>query len=87
LRLILWFSLLGALFLPFGMADAGTVLSWPLGLVLWVAKLAVFAVALVLFEVSTAKMRVFRVPEFLGVALLLGILSSVFLYVAATLGG
>jgi formate hydrogenlyase subunit 4 len=87
LRLILWFSLLGTIFLPFGMADASAVLTWPLGLVLWVVKLAVFAVALAVFEVSTAKMRVFRVPEFLGVALLLGILSSVFLYVAATLGG
>lgn len=86
-RLILWFSLLGAIFLPFGMADAGAILTWPLGLMLWAAKLVMFAGALVLFEVSTAKMRVFRVPEFLGVALLLGILSSVFLFVAASLGG
>jgi formate hydrogenlyase subunit 4 len=87
LRLILWFSLLGAVFFPFGMGDAGMILTWPLGLALWLAKLAVFAAGLVLFEVSTAKMRVFRVPEFLGVALLLGILSSVFLFVAGKLGG
>jgi len=44
-------------------------------------------VVLCLFEVSTAKMRVFRVPEFLGVAMLLGVLSSVFLFVAARIGG
>lgn len=87
LRLILWFSLLGSIFLPFGMADAGAILTWPLGLLLWTVKLLVFAGGLALFEVSTAKMRVFRVPEFLGVALLLGILSSVFLFVAASLGG
>jgi formate hydrogenlyase subunit 4 len=87
LRLILWFSLLGTIFFPFGMADAGAVLSWPLGLVSWTVKLAVFAGALVLFEVSTAKLRVFRVPEFLGVALLLGVLSAVFLFVAGKLGG
>jgi formate hydrogenlyase subunit 4 len=86
LRLITLFSLIGAIFLPFGMGQAGAVLSWPGGLVLWVLKLLSLAVALALFEVATAKMRVFRVPEFLGVALLLGILSAIFLFVAARLG-
>ncbi|WBO58864.1 NADH-quinone oxidoreductase subunit H [Acidocella sp. MX-AZ03] len=66
LRLLAWMNLIGTIFLPFGMARAGDVLSWPLGLVLWALKLAVMAVALCLFEVSRAKMRVFRVPEFLG---------------------
>jgi formate hydrogenlyase subunit 4 len=45
------------------------------------------AIALSLFEISTAKMRVFRVPEFLGVAMLLGVLSGVFLFVASRIGG
>jgi formate hydrogenlyase subunit 4 len=87
LRLIIWFSLIGTVFLPFGMAQAGDFLSWPLGLLCWLAKLGALAVALALFEVSTAKMRVFRVPEFLGVALLLGLLSAIFLFVAGRLGG
>ena len=87
LRLMLWFCLIGSLFLPFGMAQAGAVLSWPLGLVIWGAKLCGFAVALGLLEVSTAKMRVFRVPEFLGVAVLLGLLSAIFLFVAGRLNG
>jgi formate hydrogenlyase subunit 4 len=86
-RLMLWFSLVGSIFFPFGMGDAVEVFSWPLGLLLWVGKLVGAAVALSLFEVSTAKMRVFRVPEFLGVALLLGLLSGVFLFVAARLNG
>ena len=34
------------------------------------------------FETSRAKMRVFRVPEFLGVALLLGLLAAIFLFVS-----
>jgi formate hydrogenlyase subunit 4 len=84
---MVWFSLVGTVFFPFGMAQAGIVLSWPGGLVLWLAKLVGFAVALGLFEVSTAKMRVFRVPEFLGVAMLLGLLSAIFLFVAGRLGG
>ena len=45
------------------------------------------SVALARFEVSTAKMRVFRVPEYLGVTMLLGILSGIFLFVASRLGG
>jgi formate hydrogenlyase subunit 4 len=87
LRLALWFTLLGTIFCPFGMGNAADVFSWPLGMVLWFVKLFAAAVALPFFEVSTAKMRVFRVPEFLGVALLLGLLSGVFLFVAARLGG
>jgi formate hydrogenlyase subunit 4 len=86
LRLITLMSLIGAIFVPFGMGRAGDVLSWPGGLVLWAVKLLGLAVALASFEVATAKMRVFRVPEFLGVALLLGILSAIFLFVAARLG-
>jgi hypothetical protein len=45
------------------------------------------AVGLAAFEVSRANMRVFRVPEFLGLAMLLGVLASVFLFVAATVAG
>jgi formate hydrogenlyase subunit 4 len=87
LRLILWLTLVGTIFCPFGMGNAAAILSWPGGLALWGMKLVSGAFALSLFEISTAKMRVFRVPEFLGVALLLGLLSGVFLFVAARLGG
>jgi formate hydrogenlyase subunit 4 len=87
LRLIIWFSLIATIFFPFGMGQSGNFLSWAPGLLAWLAKLGALAVALALFEVSTAKMRVFRVPEFLGVALLLGLLSAIFLFVAGRLGG
>ena len=86
LRLLLWMDLTGTIFLPFGMARADDILSWPGGLLLWVVKLGAMAAVLALFEVSTAKMRVFRVPEFLGAAMLLGILAGVFLFVAARIG-
>jgi len=87
LRLLVWMNLIGTVFFPFGMARAGDLLSWPGGLLLWAIKLTAMATALALFEVSTAKMRVFRVPEFLGVAMLLGVLSGVFLFVASRVGG
>ena len=86
LRLMVWMSLIATVFFPFFMARAGDLLTWPLGLALWGAKLAVMAAALPVFEVSMAKMRVFRVPEFLGVAILLGVLAGVFLFVAARIG-
>jgi formate hydrogenlyase subunit 4 len=83
LRLLLWFTLIAAVFLPFGIAPAGAgPLSWVVGLAAWIAKMAVLAVALAVFETSIAKMRVFRVPEFLGIAVLLGLLAAVFLFVS-----
>ncbi len=86
LRLLLWLDLISAIFIPFGMAKADHILSWPGGLLLWLSKLGAMALALAMFELSTAKMRVFRVPEFLAVAMLLGILAGVFLFVAARIG-
>jgi formate hydrogenlyase subunit 4 len=43
------------------------------------------ALALAAFESAIAKMRVFRVPEFLGAALLLGLLGAVLLFVSTRL--
>jgi formate hydrogenlyase subunit 4 len=79
-------SLIGSVFCPFFMARADAPWTWPLGLLCWAAKLCSGAVALAVFEISTAKMRVFRVPEFLSVAMLLGVLAGVFLFVAARIG-
>lgn len=86
LRLTLWLALIAALFLPFGTAPAGFApLGWVLGLVAWVAKMALLCLALAAFESAIAKMRVFRVPEFLGVALLLGLLGAILLFVSTRL--
>ena len=48
-------------------------------------KLAVGGFLLGLFETSIAKMRVFRVPEFLGAALMLGLLATLLLFVSRSL--
>jgi formate hydrogenlyase subunit 4 len=56
-----------------------------LGGLAYLAKLAVGAAALALFETSIAKMRVFRVPEFLGAALMLGLLGTLLLFVSRSL--
>ena len=54
-----------------------------LGVAAYLAKLAAGGVLLALFETSIAKMRVFRVPEFLGAAFMLGLLATLLLFVVA----
>jgi len=86
LRLTLWLALIAAVFVPFGTARAGAgPLAWLVGLVAFVVKMGVLVVALAAFESAVAKMRVFRVPEFLGAALLLALLGVALLFVSTGL--
>ncbi|MBX6368751.1 MAG: NADH-quinone oxidoreductase subunit H [Rhodospirillales bacterium] len=86
LKLVLYVSLIAAIFVPFGMATgAGSAGAIALGLATWVGKLAAGGALLAVFETSIAKMRVFRVSEFLGGALLLGLLATLYLYVTRAL--
>jgi formate hydrogenlyase subunit 4 len=88
LKLLLWMSLIAVLFCPFGIAPhdgSGATLApwlWLLGIVAWAAKMVLLAALLAVFETIQAKMRVFRVPELLGMALLLGLLAVIFLFVS-----
>jgi formate hydrogenlyase subunit 4 len=83
LRLVLWFTLIAAIFIPFGIAPAGAgPVAWAIGVAAWLAKMLLLAVSLAVFETSIAKMRVFRVPDYLGIAVLLGLLAAVFLFVS-----
>ena len=83
LKLLFYLSLIAAVFAPWGLAEtvAGPA-ALGMGVALWFAKLVFGTLALSVFEVSIAKMRVFRVAEFLGGALLLGLLGTIFLYVS-----
>jgi formate hydrogenlyase subunit 4 len=77
LKLLLYMSLLACLFVPWGLAPAGAPAAALLvGAAAYVIKLAVGGFLLALFETSIAKMRVFRVPDFLGAALMLGLLAT-----------
>jgi formate hydrogenlyase subunit 4 len=49
---------------------------------IYILKLAVAGFLLAMFETATAKMRVFRVPQFLGAALMLGLLGTLLLFVS-----
>jgi formate hydrogenlyase subunit 4 len=83
LKLTLYMSLIACLFVPWEMAapDApATALA--IGAAAYVGKLLVGGFLLALFETSIAKMRVFRVPEFLGAALMLGLLAALLRFVS-----
>jgi formate hydrogenlyase subunit 4 len=83
LRLLVWLSLIVTVFAPLGIAVAATSpLLWPLAAAAWAAKVAVLGVGLAAWETAIAKLRLFRVPEFLGVAVLLGLLAVIFLLVS-----
>ena len=82
-KLLLYLSLIAAVFLPWGMDIGGFgARAIAVGLASYAAKLGVGAVLLGVFETSIAKMRVFRLAEFLGGAFLFGILAAIFLYVS-----
>jgi len=83
LKLLLYLSLIGCVFVPWGVAIAGQgFAAYAVGLVTYVAKLAAGGLLLAVFETVTAKMRVFRVSDFLGAALMLGLLAALLLFVS-----
>ena len=86
LKLLLYVSLIACVFAPWGLAAPGAGVSRHLiGVAAYLGKLAIGGLLLALFETSIAKMRVFRVPEFLGAALMLGLLATLLLFVSRTL--
>jgi len=86
LKLLLYVSLIACVFAPWGLAAPGAGVSRHLiGVAAYLGKLAVGGLLLALFETSIAKMRVFRVPEFLGAALMLGLLATLLLFVSRSL--
>jgi formate hydrogenlyase subunit 4 len=86
LKLMLYGVLLVNVFFPWGIAQGSDGMTLVTGLLVVLVKLAILGAALAVSETVLAKMRVFRVPAFLNLALLLallGLLSHVILEVGA----
>lgn len=85
LKLLLYLSVIGCLFTPWGLAEpnagAATI---AISIATYIAKLAASGILLAVFETSIAKMRVFRVPEFLGAALMLALLATLLRFVSGS---
>lgn len=63
-----------ALFLPWGISESGSPTHLIASIPVLLLKLALFGIVLALVETLFAKMRIFRVPEFLATSFLLGVI-------------
>ncbi len=70
-----------ACFLPWGIAAAGDWRALPFAIILAVGKLMIAGAGLALLETVSAKMRIFRVPEFVATAFMLAMLGLLLHYV------
>jgi len=74
LKLLAYMAIGIALFIPYGIAEAGNWNALPLAIALLTFKLMLCGAGLAFIETVSAKMRIFRVPEFMGTAFLLAVL-------------
>jgi formate hydrogenlyase subunit 4 len=71
-------GLLIALFAPWGMATTPSLAALGLGVVAWLAKTFALVAALAVIESGIAKLRMYSVPDFLGVAAAISTLAVIF---------
>ena len=76
LKFAIFSTLFVSLFLPFGVN-----LVWYLAFGVFVLKLLLVSVTVALIEVNTAKLRLFKVPNLLGIAIIFGFLSLFTFYI------
>jgi formate hydrogenlyase subunit 4 len=87
IKLLLYVSVIGCIFVPWGLAVSGQgVAAYLAGFAVYAAKLAAGGLLLAVFETAIAKMRVFRYSDFLGAALMLGVLATLLRFVSRVAG-
>ena len=86
LKLLLYLSLIACIFMPWLLAPASAgAEAYVIGFAAWFVKLIAGGALLGGFETSIAKMRVFRVADFLGAGLMLGLLATLLLFVSRSI--
>ncbi len=75
IKLLIFFSLLGNLFIPWGVSMALTPATLAIAAVSLLVKVVVLAAAVAVLETRIAKLRLFRVPELLSVSFVLALLA------------
>ncbi len=81
MKLFIFSSLGIAVFCPWGIAPAGDLPALLAAFVALAAKLALLGIVMVLIETGLAKMRLFRLTEFLGSAFLLATLGMLSFFI------
>lgn len=86
LKLLLYISVIACIFFPFGLITSGAGLAaHAISLAAYLVKVIVASLLLATLETAIAKMRVFRVPNLLGIALMLGLLGTLLLFVSGSM--
>jgi formate hydrogenlyase subunit 4 len=80
LKLLLFLTLLSNIFAPWGIATEPVPFRMALGVGVWLVKISVLAVLIGVIESMFAKLRLFRVTDFLGLAFILSLLAIIFFY-------
>ena len=81
MKLFLFVMLGIAAFAPWGIASSGDVIPIFSAFLLMILKLGIIGIGLVLIETGLAKMRIFRMTEFLGAAFLLATLGMLAFFI------
>jgi formate hydrogenlyase subunit 4 len=82
LKLLVFFALAANLFMPWGIAVSLSPTALAIGLVSFIGKLGVLAVAVAVLETRVAKLRLFRVPELLSASFVLALLAVISTFLA-----
>ena len=86
-KLLLYISIIGCIFAPWQIAVSGQgAIAYLAGLAVYLGKLVTAGFLLAVFETGIAKMRVFRYSDFLGAALMLGVLAILLRFVSGVAG-
>jgi formate hydrogenlyase subunit 4 len=75
LKLTIFFALLANLFVPWGLALTLTPAALAIAVLTLILKLAILGVVVAVVETRIAKLRLFRVPELLGMSFVLALLA------------
>ncbi len=76
IKFVIFASLFASLFMPFGLEFIA-----PISLLIFFAKLFLIATVVAFLEVNTAKLRLFKIPNLLGLAIVFAFLSLITFYV------
>jgi formate hydrogenlyase subunit 4 len=77
LKLLVFFSLLANLFVPWGIATDLSPATLGIAVVVFICKLAFLGIVVAVLETRIAKFRLFRVPELLSASFVLALLSVI----------
>jgi len=77
MKQLLIFSLLANIFFPWGIASSAGITAIVFSLIVYLLKLLILGSAIAVVETSTAKWRLFRLPELMTVSLMLSFLALI----------